>query len=178
MKEKGMNDQHPRRKSIRHRDDLTGEHTVGDAGQIVLACLFAITWIADAFFFKYTTFLNQYITPGVRIPIGVVLLVVSGYLARKGLSIVFGEEREKPGVIRKSVFNVVRHPIYLSEILLYLGLLMLSISLTAAFVWILSIVFLHLISRYEERLLLERFGEDYEQYMREVPMWIPLRRRR
>ena len=94
-------------------------------------------------------------------------------MARKGLSIVFGEEREEPGVIRKSVFNLVRHPIYLSEMLLYLGFLMLSISLAAAAVWVVAIGFLHYISRYEERLLLARFGEDYEQYMREVPMWIP-----
>ncbi len=177
MKEKCMNHQHPDKKP-KHRDDLTGEHTVGDAGQLVLACLFGIIWIADSFFLKYTTFLNQYIAVGVRAPLGIALLVISGYLARKGLSIVFGEEREKPGVIRKSVFNIVRHPIYLSEILLYLGLLMLSISLAAAVVWIVGIGFLHLISRYEERLLLERFGDEYAQYMREVPMWIPLRRRR
>ena len=94
------------------------------------------------------------------------------------MSIVFGEKRDKPCVIRKSVFNVVRHPIYLSEILLYLGLLMLSISMAAAVVWVVAIGFLHDISRYEEKLLLERFGAEYEQYMREVPMWIPWFRRR
>jgi protein-S-isoprenylcysteine O-methyltransferase Ste14 len=161
------------REEQNQRDDLTGEHTVGDAGQIILACLFAATWILDTFFLKYTTFLNHYVPQGVRIPFGVVLLVLSGILARKGLSIVFGEKRETPGVIRKSVFGVVRHPVYLSEILLYLGLLMLSISLAAAVVWVIAIGFLHYISRYEERLLLVRFGEDYEKYMREVPMWIP-----
>ncbi len=173
-----MTHQHTQRKAQQQRDDLTGEHAVGDAGQIVLACLFAATWIADTFFLNYTTFLNQYVPLGARIPCGVILLVLSGYLARTGLSIVFGEKREKPDVIRKSVFNVVRHPVYLSEILLYLGLLMLRTSLAAAVVCVLAIVFLHCISRYEERLLLERFGEEYEQYMREVPMWIPRLRRR
>ena len=173
-----MAHQHTQKKAQQQRDHLTGEHAVGDAGQIVLACLFAVMWIADTFFFKYTTFLNQYVPLGVRIPSGVVLLVLSGYLAKTGLSIVFGEEREKPGVIRESVFNVVRHPVYLSEILLYLGLLMLSISLAATVVWIIAIGFLHYISRYEERLLLARFGEEYEQYMREVPMWIPWFRKR
>ena len=160
-------------RASQHRDDLAGEHSVGDTGQMVLACLFAATWIADTFFFKYTTFLNQYVPLGAKIPFGVVLLVLSGYMAKTGLSIVFGEETENPGVIRKSVFGVVRHPIYLSEILLYLGLLILSISLVTAVVWIIAIAFLHYISRYEERLLLARFGEEYEQYMCEVPMWIP-----
>jgi len=173
-----MPHKHTQKKAQQQREDLTGEHAVGDAGQIVLACLFAATWIADTFFFKYTIFLNQYVPLGIRIPSGVVLLVLSGYLAKTGMSIVFGEAREKPGVIRKSVFGVVRHPVYLSEILLYLGLLMLSISLAAAVVWVMAIGFLHCISRYEERLLLARFGEDYEKYMREVPMWFPRLRKR
>ncbi len=164
---------HMSKKARKRRDDLTGEHAAADAGQIALACLFGATWIADAFFLRYTTFLNQYVSAGVRIPCGVVLLALSGYLARTGLSIMFNQEREEAGVIRKSVFGVVRHPVYLSEILGYLGCLMLSISLAAAAVWVIAIAFLQCISRYEERLLLARFGKDYERYMQEVPMWFP-----
>ncbi len=160
------------------RDDLTGEHTVGDAGQIILVFLFTVTWILDTFFLRYTTFLNHHVPQVIRITLGIIVLVLAGILAKKGMSIVFGEKRETPGVIRKSIFNIVRHPIYLSEILLYLGLLLLSISLAAAVVWIITMGFLHTISRHEERLLLERFGEEYEQYMKEVPMWIPHLRKR
>jgi protein-S-isoprenylcysteine O-methyltransferase Ste14 len=169
---------HTYRQEQKRRDDLTGEHAVGDAGQMILAFLFTVTWIFDSFFLKYTTFLNHYIPPVIRMLLGVVLLILSGFLAIKGLSIVFGEKRENPGVIRKSVFNIVRHPIYLSEILLYLGLLMLSISLIAVLVWVISILFLYYISRYEERMLLARFGEDYKQYMQEVPMFIPRLKKR
>lgn len=154
-------------------DDLTGEHTLGDAGQIALAFLFAATWMGDTFFFRYTIFLNQYVPLGARISMGVVLLILSGYLAKTGLSLVFGEEREKSGVIGKSVFNVVQHPRYLSEILLYRGFLTLSISLAAAVVWSIVIGLLHFLSRYEEKLLLLRFGEEYTQYRQEVPMQVP-----
>ena len=165
---------HHKRKGIpKEREDLIGEHALGDAGQIVLACLFGVTWIADTFFFECTTFLNRYVSLGFRIPIGTVLLLLSGCLARTGLSIVFGEQRDEPTIIRKSVFGVVRHPIYLSEILFYLGLLMLSLSLTATGVWVAAIGFFYYISRYEENLLLARFGEEYKQYMQNVPMWIP-----
>ena len=38
--------------------------------------------------------------------------------------------------------------------------------------------FLHYISRYEERLLLVHFGEDYEKYMGEGPVWFPRIRKR
>jgi protein-S-isoprenylcysteine O-methyltransferase Ste14 len=160
------------------RDDLTGEHKLGDAGQLILAGLFIATLLIDTFILKYTTFLNHIIPNTIMIPLGTIFLFVSVYLAGKGLHIVFGEKREKPGVIRKSVFSVVRHPIYLSEILFYLGLLMMSLSLVSVFILFMAILFLHYISKYEERLLLERYGEEYKRYMQEVPMWIPSLRKR
>jgi len=166
------------KKKHHHHKDLTGEYFAGDAGQIILALLFTAIWIADSFFLEYSTFLNQYIPLAVRIPIGLVFLIISAYLSIKGHLIVFGKNRENTGVIRENVFNIVRHPIYLSEILLYFGLLILNISIAAAIVWIIGVAFLHYISRYEESLLLARFGKEYEQYIKEVPMWIPRLRKR
>ena len=167
-----------RRETQRHRDELTGEHALSDGGQLFFFFLFGVVWVVDTFFLKYTTSLNQYIPLIIRIVVGAVFLFLSGYLANKGLSTVFGKGQKNTTVIRKGVFSVVRHPIYLSEIVLYLGLLIISVSLAAAFVWLLTIGFLHYISRHEERLLLARFGKDYEQYIREVPMWIPLLKRK
>ena len=155
------------------REDLTGEHKLGDAGQAILAILFGAVWLADTFWFKYTTFLNDAVPNSIRAPIGIALLVISGYLAMSTLKIVFGEVRETPAVIREGAYKYSRHPMYFSELLLYLGLLSISISLAAALVWIVAIVFLYKICRYEERLLLARFGDEYRKYMREVPLWIP-----
>ncbi len=160
------------------REDLIGENPKGDFGQMLFGVLFGVIWLADTFFFKYTTFLNENFTIFIRIPLGIGLVILSGYLARTGLSIVFGEERDVPCVIRKGVFEIVRHPVYFSEVLLYLGFLILSISLAAAVVAIFAIVFLYYISRYEERLLLSHLGDEYKRYMNEVPMWIPLFRKR
>jgi len=164
-------------KTHQHREHLTGEHKAGDAGQLILFCLFIAIWVTDTFFLKYTTFLNQFVPLAARIPVGIVLLLLAAYLAKKGMAIVFGEKNQEPGVIREGIFNFVRHPIYLSELVLYLGLLTMNLSIAAAVVLIISIMFLHYISRYEEKLLLARFGEEYEQYMKEVPMWIPRFRR-
>lgn len=165
-------------KWFKHRDDLTGEHPVGDAGQIIFAVVFFGVWIADSFFLKYTTQLNDIVPALVRKPIGIALLCISAYFAGSGLRIAFGEERETPSVIRKGVFGVVRHPIYLSEVLLYLALFLLNMSLAAAVVGLGAAVFLYCLSRYEERLLLKRFGDDYRAYMRAVGMWLPRFRRK
>lgn len=167
-----------REKWFEQRDDLTGEHTLGDAGQIIFALLFFGIWIADSFFLKYTTQLNDLVPVLIRKPVGIVFLCLSVYCAWSGLRVVFGEVRETPSVIRKGVFGVVRHPIYLSEVLLYLGLLMLNMSLAAGGVWLGATVFLYYLSEYEERLLLKRFGDDYRSYMRDVGMWVPRLRRK
>jgi len=160
------------------RDDLAGEHRLSDTGQLILAVLFLGVWITDGLILQSTTMLNAQVPLAFRIPFGVCVLVLSGYLARKGLAIVFGEVREPPQVIRTGVFGWVRHPIYLSEILLYFGLLLMSLSLAGVAVWLLGIGFLHYVSRHEERLLLAQFGEAYEEYMRDVPMWIPRLKRK
>ena len=154
-----------------HRNNLTGEHRAGDLGQLVLYCLFMALWVADIFR-GFSNFPNEYVPAAVQLPAGIIVLVISAYLAVTGIRIVFGRNAPE-GIIRKGAFRFVRHPIYLSEILLYLALLILNISLAAAAVWIIAIGFLHYISRHEEKLLLERFGDDYTQYMREVPMWLP-----
>lgn len=156
----------------KHRNHLAGEHSIGDTGQLILFCLFMALWLSDMFW-EYSSFLNESVPSGVRLSTGILLLVVSGCLAGAGLSIVFGKRAQSQGVIKKGVFSFVRHPIYLGEIILYLGLLALNISLAAAFIWIIAIFFLHYISRYEEKLLLAKFGREYEQYMQEVPMWFP-----
>lgn len=161
------------RRTHGNRDDLVGEHTLGDLGQLILLLIFLTVWIADSFFVHYSTSLSNYISLWVRIPVAAIILVMAGILAWKGMKIVFGETREEAAVIRKDVFKLVRHPIYLGAILLYLGLIILTLSIAATVVWIIIILFYHFISRHEEKLLLEKFGKDYEEYIRQVPMWIP-----
>ncbi|MCK4678845.1 MAG: isoprenylcysteine carboxylmethyltransferase family protein [Bacteroidales bacterium] len=162
-------------KTKKHHDrpDLVGEHSLGDLGQIILLLIFLAVWITDSFFFKYSTYIADYIPIYVKILISAAILFCSGFLARAGLKIIFGEIREKPMVIRKGVFGIVRHPIYLGSILLYLGLIVLTLSIISAIIWIFIVIFYYYISKYEEKILLKEFGSEYEQYMNDVPMLIP-----
>ena len=155
------------------RPDLSGEHRFGDAGQLILFILFMAVWITDSFVFKYSVCLNDYVPYSARLAVGVLVLLVSAYLAYDGIKIVFFKIRRTPAVIREGVFRFSRHPIYFGEMLLYLGLLIISMSLAGLAVWIIIIGFLHYNSRYEEKLLLARFGEEYRRYMQEVPMYFP-----
>ncbi len=160
-------------KKHKGRKDLIGEHKIGDAGQALFAVLFGIVYVADSFIFRFSTFLNDYVPNIIRVISGTIVLIVAGLLSFKGLRTVFDEVREKPEVIRKGVFSIVRHPVYLGEILLYMGLIFFSLSIASIVIWFLSVVFLYYISRYEEKILLDYFGKEYRDYMNEVPMWIP-----
>jgi protein-S-isoprenylcysteine O-methyltransferase Ste14 len=166
------------RKLLKHRENLAGEHKFSDAGQLILFLVFMAVWITDSFFFKYSVFLNNYIPASVQITLGVIVLIISACLAASGIIKMFGKVREKSGVVRDGVFGIIRHPLYTSEMLLYLGLLLLSTSLAAIAVWVIGIAFLHYISRYEEKILLEQFADEYRQYMKDVPMYIPRLRRK
>jgi len=161
------------KKENHHRPDLIGEHRFGDAGQLVSFIVFTLIWVGDSFVFRKTTFLNEIVPVYVRLPFAILALSVSVYLVRKSMSIIFGEKRETPEIVKKDIYGKMRHPMYVSEILMYFGLLCLNISLAAAAVFVLIIIFLYAICRYEENLLIDHFGDDYLKYMKEVPMWIP-----
>ena len=71
-------------------------------------------------------------------------------------------------------FAHVRNPLYVGNVLLWLGF-----TLAARLLWLAPLVFVllaveyHAIVRWEEQLLASRMGEPYRAYMRRVPRWIP-----
>ena len=160
------------KKEHHNRIDLIGEHRIGDAGQLISFILFILVWMCDSFIFKKTIFLNDIISLYIRAPLAMIAIGTSLFLAITSISIIFGEKRDKAEVIRKAIYGKIRHPMYVSEILLYFGLLCLSISLAATGIFLLIIIFLYWICRYEEKLLVEHFEDEYRQYMKEVPMWV------
>jgi protein-S-isoprenylcysteine O-methyltransferase Ste14 len=162
-------------KAKQHEDDLNGNRILTDAGRAVLFVLFMAAWIPDMVL-HYADFLTIYITPFVRIPLAVVFYLLAVYMAVNGMSTIYKMKSGKPEVIRTGVFRLVRHPVYLAEILLYLGFLMVNISLTAVGVWLITIAFLHFISCREEKTLSVYFGDEYTRYRADIPMWLPVPR--
>lgn len=156
-----------------NRKDLAGEHMFGDVGQVIFLIVFLIVWIADCFFLKYSTLFSEYVPLYVRIPLAIFVFIIAGYLAKQGLNTVFAQVREKPIVIQNGVFSVVRHPIYLGAVLFYLSLLVVHFSLIAALIWVIIILFYVYLCKYEEKLLIQKYGSDYETYKSETPMLLP-----
>ncbi|HEC44152.1 MAG TPA: isoprenylcysteine carboxylmethyltransferase family protein [Bacteroides sp.] len=157
------------------RKDLAGEHPLGDIVQVIFIILFLAVWILDSFVLKYSTFLSESISWYVRGIAGAVILILSLLMARSGMKIVFSEVRDTPHVITKGVFSLVRHPIYLAAILSYMGLIFITLSIITTGLWLLIIIFYHFISSYEEKLLINMYGDDYREYRKKVPMLFPVK---
>ena len=158
------------------RKDIIGEHKVSDLGQLIFLILFTVLWVLDSFVFHFSTFLNEYIPIYISAPIGGIILLLSGYLAFKGLKQVFKEVRAQPEIIKSGVFKHSRHPIYLGSVLLYLGLSIITISLASLGLLVIISAFYEYIATYEEHLLEEYFGEEYKDYKDETRKWIPIPR--
>jgi protein-S-isoprenylcysteine O-methyltransferase Ste14 len=160
------------------REDLTGEHRLGDSVQLILMLIFLAVWILDSFVLGFSTFLAESIPWFIRYPAGITLLIFTFFLERSGLGTVFGKPQETPHVITEGVFSVVRHPIYLGAILGYAGMICLTLSLASAAIFIVIVAFYVYISRYEEKLLTQRFGDEYRDYMKKIPMLFPVKFKR
>lgn len=157
----------------RNRDDLAGEAPFGDACQVVCFFLFLLVWIADSFVLRFSTILSMFVPLYINLPVAGILFILSIYIGYTAHNIVFKEIREPPEVIKKGVFKLVRHPLYFASILIYFSCIVLTLSLITLLPWVGIVVFYNYIAAYEEKKLEQKFGEDYIQYKKQVPRWIP-----
>jgi len=59
---------------------------------------------------------------------------------------------------------------YFGSILLFFSFVILSSSILALSVWIMICFFYYFIARYEEKLLINKYGDEYEEYHKKVPI--------
>jgi protein-S-isoprenylcysteine O-methyltransferase Ste14 len=81
--------------------------------------------------------------------------------------------REDHTLIKIGIYRWVRHPAYLGAIVLFLGFPVMLSSVFGFLVMFLIVpLILHRI-RLEERMLIERFGSEYEEYTRRSKKLVP-----
>ncbi len=150
-----------------------GEHPYGDLGQIIILLLFLAIWILDSFVFRYSTFLSPHVPIYIRLIFAGLLLVLAIYLVRSGHRAVSDEALSSPRLLTDGAFSRVRHPLYLAALLFYLFLITLTLSLISLLLFVGVFTFYNTIAAYEEKFLEKEFGQDYSDYRKKVPKWIP-----
>ena len=81
--------------------------------------------------------------------------------------------REGHTLVKTGIYKWVRHPAYLGAIMLFLGIPVMLSSLLGFMVMFLLAPYLIHRTKLEEKMLIERFGAEYEEYMKHSKRLIP-----
>ena len=122
-------------------------------------------------------------TPSVRTATIGTLVVIFGELIRIYAVAFIGPssrtrntETTGPAVVTDGPFGIVRNPLYVGNFFITFGFAVYSGKL-----WLIALAVLlfafqyYFIVKYEEKLLVDRFGPAYEEYRENVPAWLPAR---
>jgi len=77
-------------------------------------------------------------------------------------------------LITDGIYAYVRHPQYLGFLLLTLGMLVQWVTFLTALMWPILAVLYYRLAKEEEKELEKKFGKEYLEYKRKVPMFIPI----
>jgi protein-S-isoprenylcysteine O-methyltransferase Ste14 len=138
--------------------------------------LFFAVWGLDtlsSFILGYSTVIGGLALLPLRLLLAVVSTGFGGYLAAKSHKAVFEEIQDQPRLIDSGVYSWVRHPMYLGILLFCLGFFFGMPSLTSLVIWVAFFIFYDKMTTYEERDLARILGEEYINYQKRVPKWIP-----
>lgn len=159
------------------RQQAAGEHPFTDIGQGILFAIFLVVWIADSFLLRYSVIHMVPVAGFIRCAIGGLILTASAVFVLKAHKAVFPASGGKAGLIVEGVFSLVRHPMYFGSWLFSLALVLMTFSVSAAIISFVILLFYIAVARYEERLLMDKFGAAYRRYQSRVPMLFPVRGR-
>jgi protein-S-isoprenylcysteine O-methyltransferase Ste14 len=121
------------------------------------------------------------ITPPVRLPIAIILLVVgvpmvvwtiTRFFRARGTPIPFSPP---PAFVTDGLYNVVRNPMHLGWLLVLIGLAVLRESFSLLVIMVPFFIVAHIIyyKLVEEKELEKKFGQVYLDYKKRVGMFVP-----
>ncbi|OGF20476.1 hypothetical protein A2316_01455 [Candidatus Falkowbacteria bacterium RIFOXYB2_FULL_38_15] len=76
-------------------------------------------------------------------------------------------------IIDVGVYSIVRHPIYMADVILAWGVFIAFPNLRVFVAVIYSTIIWFAWMKLEEKVLIDKFGQQYSEYARKVPMIIP-----
>ena len=116
----------------------------------------------------YDAFVSVYLS--VILPISNVIIISGMFLIVFGWSRIF---RAKDALITTGIYAHVRHPQYLGFLLLTLGINFLWTTFSTLILWPVLALLYYRLAKEEEKSMEKKFGEEYREYKRAVPMFIP-----
>ncbi len=144
-----------------------------DLLQVILPIFFIVIWILDSFIFQFTTWLNEFIPSIIKFIIFATIFAMAIILIFTSHKSLFHDHKPSTTLITTGILGRVRHPLYLGILLIYISLIVQSISLICIGIFLIYVIIYNKMANYEEKVLEELFGEEYLEYKKKVPKWFP-----
>lgn len=133
-----------------------------------------IVWVTDSFILNLTTQLSKEIPIQFRLFVFAILALIAFRLVNGSHKLVLRDvENNKPKVVTEDVYALLRHPMYSAYIIVFIAFIQLTMSLISIVPLVVTVILLNVIAAYEEKELIKILGQDYIDYMKKVPRWIP-----
>ena len=78
-------------------------------------------------------------------------------------------------IVGNGAFRLVRHPLYLGATIGMVGIILVIQSIPSTIFGLIAILCFWIASKKEDEFNIKKFGDDYNEYMKKVPMWNFLR---
>ncbi|MFX1418720.1 MAG: methyltransferase family protein [Promethearchaeota archaeon] len=158
---------------VKRHEGHEREVPYGHIYQATLPIVFFLIWFLDSSVFRFSIFLNSYIPFFVRLILFVLILAISITFIMSSHRTIFKSHQPPNKLITNGILGHVRNPMYLGILLIYIAFLFLAISLISIAFFVIVVLVYNWMVNYEEDILENMFGEQYREYKKKVPKWIP-----
>jgi len=146
---------------------------------------YAIGMLLPIAYFYFNGDKTYYFTPGIYLQIlGYLLIGISSYIfyisfknynIREflGLDRLNREEKIFYPLKTEGINKIVRHPLYSFSYTLMLGIFLISPDNYVLIASLIIAIYLPIGIVFEEKKLIKEYGDDYKEYIKEVPMLLP-----
>jgi protein-S-isoprenylcysteine O-methyltransferase Ste14 len=157
-----------------HSHGIGAEHPRSHEIQLFCVVIFTIVWIIDSFLLHLTTQLSSEIPLLLRLLIFIILVLIGYRLALGSHKLVLNDiDHSEPKVVANDVYALLRHPMYFAYFLGSIALIQLTMSLISFIPFIITVFLFNKIAVYEENELIKILDQEYLDYMKNVPRWVP-----
>jgi protein-S-isoprenylcysteine O-methyltransferase Ste14 len=133
---------------------------------ILLLVLFSIhVWVDDPFGWNQIV---SWLLLFISIP-----LVVQGVLLLRFVGKPQGDFENTTTLVEIGLYKYIRHPLYSSLLFLGTGVYFKHITVETTILVLINIIALIATAKREEKEMFEKFGEEYDHYMKKTKMFVP-----
>jgi protein-S-isoprenylcysteine O-methyltransferase Ste14 len=134
----------------------------------------ALDWSSLTFLISHTTIILILQIVGISLYIiGYTIYVVGRLEIKEWFAELWSPSKLGDGFTSSGIYSYMRHPLYTGGIIFSIGMILAFQTWLGLLLYIYPIIVMIRTSSKEETLLLERFGEEYEQYMSKTGRFLP-----